>query len=228
MQRVSLEAQYRDQVGSSAVGRLRRAGKIPAVLYGHDIGAISLSVDGKIMEKLFGSEGFHGLLELKIAGAPKDLKADATILALIKEFQSDPITRHLTHLDLYKVNLEEKVTVTIPVHIDGTAPGVKAGGILEVVRREMEVRCLPNNIPEDIRVDVGALELGHSIHVEDLNFPESVEPVAETNFTIVAVAAPSKVEEVPPAEAAAEAEEAAAGGEAKPGEEKAAEEKKSE
>ena len=195
------------------------------MLYGHDIDAISLSLDGKLTEKLFGNEGFHGLIELKITGAPEAFKAGSSILALIKAFQSDPITRTLTHLDLYKVNLEEKVTVTIPIHVEGTAPGVKAGGILEVIRRELEVRCLPNNIPEEIRVDVGGLELGHSIHVQDLSFPEHVEPVAETNFTIVAVAAPSKVEEAVPT-AVAEGE-AAAEGEAKPGEEKAAEEKKS-
>jgi len=224
MQRVSLEAQYREQVGSREVGRLRRSGKIPAVLYGHDIAAISLSVDGKTMEKVFGNEGFHGLIELKIAGAPKDFKADSSILALIKAFQADPITRTLTHLDLYKVNLAEKVTVTIPVHIEGTAPGVKAGGILEVIRRELEVHCLPNNIPAAVNVDVSELDLGHSIHIEDLKFPENVEVTAETNFTIVAVAAPSKIEEAPPAEAEEGAEaEAAAEGEAKPGEKKAEE-----
>lgn len=225
MQKVSLEAQYREQVGGTTAGRLRRDGKIPAVLYGHELEAISLFLDGKATEKLFGSEGFHGLIEIKITGAPKEFKAGTSILALIKEFQSDPLTRALTHLDFYKVNLEEKVTVTIPVHIEGTAPGVKAGGILEVVRRDLEIRCLPNNIPAEIRVDVSGLELGHSIHVQDLQFPENVEPEAETNFTIVSVAAPSKVEEAAPV---AEAEgEAVAEGEAKPGEEKAAEEKKS-
>ncbi len=216
MQRVSLEVETREKSGSRESRRLRRSGKVPAVLYGYKIDDLKLVVDGPTVEKLVGNEGFHGLIDLKIQGDSKASKSKEPFLVLLKEYQADILTRQLTHIDFYKVNLQEKVTVSIPIHTEGTAPGVKEGGILELVRRELEVRCLPTTIPDAITVDISQLQVGDSIHVQDLTLPEGVETLAETNFTIIAVASPTKEEEAPApveGEAPPEGAEAEASGE---------------
>ncbi len=220
MQQVKIEAEVRTSTGTAASRRLRRKGKLPAVLYGHAVDGVALVVDARIMDKLMGAEGFNGLIDLQVKGEAKGIKAGEQLLTLIKSHQADPVTRTLTHLDLYKVNLKEEVTVSIPIHIEGTSPGVKAGGILDVVRREIELRCLPNVIPEYIVADVSSLEMGQSLHVEDLPLPEGVVAHVDTNYTVAAVVAPTKVEEVAPVETAAEGEEAKEG-EEKPEENKA-------
>jgi len=224
MQRVKLQAEFRDQQGRSASKRLRREGKIPAVLYGHEMNVVNLTFDAKTMDKLLGHEGFHGLINLSITGAPESAVPSGALVTLIKAHQADPISRELTHLDLYKVDMKEAVTVTIPVHVEGTAPGVKAGGILEIVRRELEVSCLPDKIPESIVVDISGLEVGDSIHIENVTIPEGVTVSAETNFTVVAVAAPTKEEEPAPV-VVAEGEAAPAEGEEAPTEGEKPEEK---
>lgn len=218
MQQVEVQAEIRTKIGSSNARRYRRDGKLPAVLYGHDAAGIPLLLDAKLMDGLLGSEGFHGLVDLKVQGDVEGLKQEGPLLVLVKSHQADPISRDLTHIDLYKVNLQEKVRVSVPFHVSGTAPGVKTGGILDVLRRELNIYCLPEKIPEFLEADVGSLELGDSIHLEDLELPEGVTVEADTNFTLVTVASPAKLEEAP----AAEAVEGAAEGDAKAPEEKAA------
>ncbi len=226
-QRVEVQADYREETGSAVSRRLRRAGKVPAVLYGHEINGVSLTLDHRTMDRLLGAEGYSGLISLKVANDKQGLDKDGPLLVLVKSHQADPITRNLTHIDFYKVNLKEEVTVSIPIHMEGMAPGVKAGGILDVIRREIEVKCLPDKIPEFVTADVSSMEMGDSLHVEDLQMPEGVQVHADTNYTIAAVVAPTKIEEPAPTEEVEAVEGAAEGGEAKPAEEKA-EEKKSE
>ena len=209
-ERVTIQAEHRSKTGSAEARRLRRQGKLPAVLYGHEVDGLALSVEARAMDRLMGAEGFSGVIDLKLANDTEGLNKEGPLLVLIKQYQADPITRALLHIDLYKVNLQEKVSVTVPVHMEGTAPGVKAGGILDVVRREIEITCLPDNIPEFLVADVSSLELGDSVHVQDLRLPEGVSALADTNFTIATIAAPTKIEEAPAAEEAAEAEEPAA------------------
>jgi large subunit ribosomal protein L25 len=211
MQQVKVNAELREKKGSRESRRLRREGRIPAILYGHDLSEIMLSLDAASMEKLLGNEGYNGIIDLKIKGGDKI--ATGPLLALLKSYQADPLSRMLTHVDFYKVDLEEKVVVSVPLHITGIAPGVKAGGVLDIVRRELETRCLPNRIPEAITIDVSQMELGDIVHVQDIPFPEGVEVLADTNFTVVAVQAPSKIEEAAPV-AEEGAEEASAGEEA--------------
>lgn len=218
MERVSLEAEVRTECGTRGVKRLRRFGKVPAVLYGHKVSGVGLAIDALTVEKLFGHEGFHGIIDLKVKGDATLGQSSEPLLVLVKDYQADKLTRYLTHIDFYKVDLKEKVTVQIPIHVEGVAPGVKAGGVIDISRRELTVRCLPHVIPDYIAVDISTLNIGDSIHVKDLKVPEGVEIEAETNFTIVAVAVPAKEEEAPvaaapegaaPAEGAVPAEGAA-------------------
>lgn len=208
MQQVEITAEVRTCTGSAASRRLRRRGMVPAVLYGHETEGIPLVLDGRRMDHLIGAEGFTGLIDLKVEGEAKSLPKDEQLLVLVKGHQADPITRRLSHIDLYRVSLEEEVAVTIPIRITGVAPGVKVGGILDIIRRELEVRCLPNNIPEFIAADVSQLELGDSIHVKDLKIPKGVSLHIETNYTIVTVTSPTKMEvPIPEEEVAVEAVE---------------------
>jgi large subunit ribosomal protein L25 len=223
MQQVEINAEIRNTRGSAASRRLLREDKVPAVLYGHEIDGISLILDRHKMDHLLGVEGFVGLIDLKISDETKGLSKGEQVLALVKDYQADPITRELIHIDLYRVDLNREVTVAVPLHVEGAAPGVKEGGILDIARREIEVRCLPNSIPESLVADVSELQLGHSLHMKDIILPEGISTQSDINYTVVTVALPTKVEEPVVTE---EAEVAVAeGAEEKPAEEQAEEKK---
>jgi len=136
-------------------------------------------------------------------------------VALVKEMQFHPVTGEVVHADFYEVDLAARIRVKVPLHFVGKAAGVVRGGILQPVVREIEVECLPLEIPEYLNVEVSALDIGHSLHVEDLPLPEGVVAIYETNFTLVTVVPPTveeapRVEEAAPAVAVEAAEAAAA------------------
>jgi large subunit ribosomal protein L25 len=169
-------------------------------MYGHGIDAVSLTVDRQKLEAA-SRTGINAIFDLEgsasVAGKP----------VLIRELQRDPVSSQILHCDFFAVRLQEKVEVSIPVHIEGEPVGVKLqGGILESQLREIEVSCLPLSIPERIDVDVSELEIGDSIHVADLSFPEGVEVLGEAEQVVVHVVAPRVEEE----KAVEEGEEAAA------------------
>ena len=123
-------------------------------------------------------------------------EALAEKVALVKEMQFHPISGDVIHADLYEVDLTAKITVRVPLHFVGKAAGVVRGGILQPIVREIEVECLPLDIPQAFDVDVSALDIGDSIHIEELTIPEGVSAVAESNLALVAVVPPS-IEEAP-------------------------------
>jgi large subunit ribosomal protein L25 len=155
-----------------------------------------------------GLEGSH-LLRLKSAAPGLSEK-----VALVKDVQFHPISGDVIHTDLYEVDLTARLQVHVPLHFVGKAAGVVRGGILQPIVREIEVECLPMDIPEFFNVDVSALDIGDSIHVGDLPIPEGVSAIYESNFAIVAVVPPT-VEEAQPTAAAAEGVAAPAEPEAK-------------
>jgi large subunit ribosomal protein L25 len=120
-------------------------------------------------------------------------------VALIKEIQRHPVTGEILHMDFYEVNLEQKLTLKVPLHFVGKSEGVVKGGILQPVVREVEVECLPSDIPPSLDVDVTPLDIGNTLHVSTLTMPEGVVAIYDTDFTLVTVVAPS-VEEEPKAE----------------------------
>ena len=196
-----LEAVKRDQFGRNEVGRLRREGRIPAVLYGGEKGqAESLAVNPKDLARILHSDsGVNTLIALKFEGA-----GDTRVL--VKEYQIDPVSHKLLHADFYRVAMDKVLRVTVPVHLTGEPKGVKdEGGIVDFVHREILVECLPANIPEHVTVDISGLMLHDGVRVRDLAVSDTWKAVSDADMLIVHVVAPKAEAEPAPAEGAAAA-----------------------
>lgn len=217
METVEVEVNTRESAGKRKARRLRRSGKIPGILYGPKVQPVALELDKKTFSsRVAGLEGSH-LVKMK-SGSP----ALADKVALVKEMQYHPISGEVIHADFYEVDLTATIQVRVPLHFIGKAAGVVRGGILQPVVREIEVECLPMDIPEFFDVEVSALDIGDAIHIEDLRMPEGVTGVFESNFTLVTVVPPSAEEA--PTPAAAPTPEAAVAAPAPEEEKEAAEE----
>ena len=191
METLEIQASAREVGSKQQARRLRRDGKIPAVLYGPKTPAVSLELNKKeFSSRVAGLEGSH-LVRLKSGSA-----AFADKVALVKDMQYHPITGEVIHADLYEVDLTARIQVHVPLHFVGKAAGVVRGGILQPIVRELEVECLPLDIPEFFEVEVAALDIGDSIHLGDLPMPEGVTVAYESNLALVSVVPPS-VEEAP-------------------------------
>ncbi len=204
-----LTATVRSERGKGVARRLRKKGMIPGVLYGHNISSTPLTIDGKQLERLIvDSKGEHKLFKLTLEG---EVSAEKTVM--IKELQIDPVQRNYLHVDLFEVAMDEELTIAIPIILVGIAEGVKLGGVLQQARRELEIKCLPSAIPDALEIDVSALGIGDSIHLNDIELPPGIRALEDANLTIVTVLAPTVekevVAEVAP-EAKAEEEKAAA------------------
>jgi large subunit ribosomal protein L25 len=187
-----LEAVTRDSFGKNEARRTRRDGKVPAVLYGGDGSqATPIAVAPKALLRILHSDsGQNTLIQLKLAGG-----ADTRVL--VKDFQLDPITHQVLHADFYRVAMDKVLQVTIPVVVHGEAPGVKQqSGILEHIRREIEIECLPGDIPEHIDIDVSGLMLHQGIRVRDIPANPKWKPVSDGDMMLVHVIMP-KAEEAP-------------------------------
>lgn len=211
MDDVRIMAEPRIETGTGAARRLRRAGKIPAVLYG-DGSAQPILVDGREFRRF--DHGGVGILTLEVQG-------QKATTAMIKEIQRDPMRDDVTHVDFMKVKMTDTVHTTVPITLAGEAPGVKMGGVLQHALWEVEVQAQAKDIPSAIEVDISKLEMGGSIHVADLEAPSGVEFLTPPEASIVTILAPTlhvegvAAEEEAPEEAAAEG---AAGEEAAPAE----------
>jgi large subunit ribosomal protein L25 len=205
----TLQAEKRDGRGKNEARRLRAAGRIPAVVYGTEKDtAAAIAVDPRVLLRILHSEsGVNTLIGLEGAGLASGAKV------LVKEYQLDPIDHRLLHADFYAVAMDKTLEVTVPIVIKGEPKGVKQqGGIVDFVNREIEVECLPSDIPEHIDVDVTELMLHQGIRVRDLPKSDKWSPVSEPDMMIVHVVA-LKAEEAPAADAAAAATGAAAAAE---------------
>jgi len=215
-----IKAFSRNERGKNAAHSLREKGLIPAVLYGHNISPVALSISAgeltAMLKPVGHSAGEHALHRLSI----EDRKDIPLKDIMIKEIQRDPITQKILHIDLYAVRMDEKVIVPVRINVTGKAPGVQKGGILQQMLREVKIKCFPSDIPQAFDIDVSALDIGQSLHISDLNLPANIEIHEELSAAVVGVIAPTIIkEEVPAAEEAAAVpvvEEA----EKKPGEKK--------
>jgi large subunit ribosomal protein L25 len=180
---VTLQAEKRDTRGKNEARRLRANGRIPAVMYGVEKGkAVEISVDPKALLRILHSEsGVNTLIGLSVDGG------DTRVL--VKEYQLDPIGHKLLHADFYQVAMDKALTVTVPILLRGEAKGVKQqGGIVDFVHREIEIQCLPGDIPENIAVDVSELMLNQGIRVRDIHTEDAKWlPVSEPDMMIVHV-----------------------------------------
>jgi large subunit ribosomal protein L25 len=198
MDAVEISIERRADTGKGAVGRLRRTGVVPAVFYGPKRNTVHINVSAAEFEKkLLHLEGSH-LIRLVNGGGDAELHDK---MALLREKQVHPVTGLVLHADFYEVDLTERLVVSVPLRFAGKAAGVVVGGILQPILREIEVECLPTEIPEFIEIDVSPLGIHEAFHVSDLTLPPGVSPVGDSTRTVVTVVPPT-IEETKPAEAA--------------------------
>jgi large subunit ribosomal protein L25 len=174
-----LHVQLREQTGTSATRRLRQSGLTPVVLYGHGQPCAHLSVSSKEVATL-----------LRHHGKTVQLEGAANDHALVSDMQYDPLGIEVLHMDLIRVNLSEKVNVTVPVRLHGDPVGVHQGGMLLENVHDVEIRCGVNLIPESVRLGVAGLELGHSLTAAHIELPEGVELVTDSETVICHIEAP--------------------------------------
>lgn len=205
MEQIDLKVQIRKTVGNGPARLLRREGKIPAVLYGPQIESVLLSIDIKDFEIVLKEASVGSvLLNLQIQNGQT-----LTRSAMIKELQTNPVTGVFLHIDFYEIDMQSKITVSVPVVTRGKSEGIEEGGLLQIVRREIELFCLPTAIPESIEVDISDLTIGDSIHMREIALPDDVELPEDIDFTVITVLAPKVEEEVVEEEELEEGEEAA-------------------
>lgn len=218
MKQISMPAHERQETGKKATKALRLAGQVPVTLYGPSLeNSRNLSMDRRALEKIAHS---HSTMLISL-----DIDGKEQVRSLLKAHQADPVRGHLIHADFYHVTEDHRLHTVIPVEVTGNSEGVKAGGVLERAIREIEIECLPRDLPENITVDVTDLEIGHSIHVGDLTLPEGVIVRSpEPTVTLVQVVVPRVVVEETPAEEGEELPEGAEAAEGAEGAEGAADE----
>lgn len=192
MQKVALTAEVREKAGKGIARGLRRDKKVPAVLYSHGK-SMPISMVSKDVTKVLNTEGGkHALINLTLQGA----KEQGERMALIKDYEVDPISGGLLHVDLMEVAMNEKVRIPVAVHLTGTAAGIKEGGILQHGMRQLEVECLPTQIPDFIEVDISALKVNESLHVRDVKAPEGVRILTDADGTVATVQPPMSTEKL--------------------------------
>ncbi len=191
MELLELKANTRKATGKGHARALRREGRIPAILYGPKTDPVPLSVSIYDIERLLKQSKSSQMLvslDLGDGGAARS--------AMIKELQSEPVSQDFRHIDFYEVAMDKKIKVKVPIVATGKSIGVEVGGLLQIVRRELEVFCLPHEIPDKIEIDITDLDIGDSVHVEEIVLEGDVEVPADVNFTIVTVLTPKKEEEI--------------------------------
>ncbi len=215
---IALPAEPRERVGKGAARAVRRAGRVPAVIYGDRKDPLTISLDPRDVDRELHRPGFFAtLFDVEIGGKKHRV--------LPRDVQLDPVSDRTVHVDFLRVAQDTEVTVNVPVNFmnDEESPGLKRGGVLNIVRHEIEFSCRADAIPQQIEIDLTGLDIGDSVHISMIQLPDGVTPtITDRDFTIATVAAPSAVK----AEAAEEQAAAAEGeeGEVPEGEEGEAQE----
>lgn len=201
MENIELKAQLRTTKGNGPARAMRRDGRVPAVLYGPKTEPNMISVGARDLDNILkqGSIG-RNIINLAIDGV------EGSRATMVKELQTHPMSQNVLHVDFYEVDMTRKIKVNVPVTTTGKSVGVELGGMLQIIRRELEVYCLPNEIPQAITIDITDLEIGDSVHVNDIETEGGVEIPHDVNFTVLTILSPKKAEEE--AEEAEELEEA--------------------
>ena len=185
MQQARLDAQVRDDVGKGVARSLRRAGKVPAVLYGRKRGAVSLQIDDRTFQTLLRNYGSNVLINLVLGN-------DDEQTVIIKDLQRHPVKRNVLHADFQRISLDEKITTQVSIETVGTPIGVRDGGVLTITRRQVSVNCLPLDTPEFLRINVEDLSIGDSFRVSDIEIDDTIE-ILENEITQIAAVIEPKV-----------------------------------
>ncbi len=185
MLRLKLEANYREKTGKGIARKLRASGKIPGILYGPGNDPVPLSVDRhNFLKMMTKAKGERILFTINLQKG----EAEDKRLALIKEFQRHPVNDSIRHIDFYEIAMDRELHTEVPIKLVGKARGVEVDkGVLEIKRRALNVACLPDNIPDEIEIDITALGLGEAIHISDVTPPEGVKIIDPPRLTIVTI-----------------------------------------
>lgn len=193
MGEVSIDVVARAEVGKSANRKLRASGRVPGVVYSRNSDPVSVSLDPVQLERKIQSShaGINTLFDLE----GEDSVAGRTVM--VKELQRDPVRGAVLHADFHEIDMAQRLHISVPIHLEGEAPGVSLGGVIEHTLREIELSCLPGSIPDEVKANISALEVGDSLHVSDLSFPEGVEVLTDEALSVISVILPRVVEELP-------------------------------
>jgi large subunit ribosomal protein L25 len=187
---IEMHVQLRTQTGTGAARRLRRRDAVPAILYGPKTAPVPLAVPAMRLLKLLREMGEESKLIRLVIGEGEDQQVRQ---ALIREVQTHPVRRRFVHVDFYEVPLDQPIVVEVPVELSGESIGEKKGGVVDLIRRTLAVRCLPGEIPDRVHIDITNLDLGSSIHVADLISSVPFELVDVASFAVVTVAVPEEM-----------------------------------
>ena len=192
MQQKQMNIELRTKTGTGVSRRLRMADMVPGVVYGKGLDPVTVSIKNRdLQEAISGAGGQNNLITL-IGGGSLDQN-----IAIVADIQRDPIKRTFKHVDLHRINPNEKLRITVPVVLTGTAIGVKEGGLLDLAHHELHIECLPGNIPDNITIDVSDLKIAHSIHVSEIPLPEGIVVLDQAKIPVVSVLGRAKEEESP-------------------------------
>ncbi len=187
MARSTLKVKKRVRLGKTGSNQVRKEGKIPAVIYGKGEESIPLIIDPvELKESLDTTSGRNTLLDIEIESDGKKINR----LSLLKDIQIDYLTQKPIHLDFQVINTQEKIAVNIPIKLTGRAQGIKEGGILEQNIRDINIECLPENIPDFIEFDISELQLGGVVHIRDIELPEGIETLVSPDSLVASVQTP--------------------------------------
>ncbi len=190
MQQTQMKIEMRTGTGKGISRRLRAAGKIPGVVYGRGMEPLPVTLEPKdLSAAIAGEGGINNLITLNCSG-----ELDQTVV-IVADIQRDALKGNTEHVDLHRVNMNEKVRISVPVVLKGTALGVKEGGLLDFAHHTLHIECLPGSIPEHINVDISGIRIGHSIHVDEIAFPEGVKCLDSGRTQVVGVLGKTKDEE---------------------------------
>jgi len=182
MQQTQMKIESRTSVGKGISRRLRAAGRIPGVVYGRGMEPVPVSLEPKALSAAIAGEGgLNNLITLEGGG---DLDK---VVVIVADIQRDILKRTPEHVDLHRVNMNEKVRINVPVNLLGTAAGVKEGGLLDFAHHSLHIECLPAHIPGHIDINIADLKIGHAIHVSEISFPEGVKCVDNPKTPVVGV-----------------------------------------
>lgn len=190
MEKIYLEARLRKETGKRAGRKMFQMGRLPAILYGGKEAPSPIDLSLRDFETIASQK--YNVVSLKLN--------NTEIMALIKEVQHHPVTNRILHADFYRIQRGKKLTVSIPIVLIGEAPGVKLGGVLEHMLWEVEIECLPTNVPEKIEIDVSSLNIGDTLHVSDLTAGEGGEIVTDPEKTVISIVPPTVIKEEEPIE----------------------------
>lgn len=192
MELIKLKAKQRETSGKGAARRLRQNKAIPGIVYGPKSEPVMLSLDAIEFDKIIRENGSTGLFfNLEIEGNKGKSKT-----VMLKQMQMDTFSLNYLHIDLHEIDMDTIVTVSIPVETVGQSKGVEEGGVLQMIRRELDVVCKPADTPDSIQIDISDLGIGDSVHVEEIDLGENVEIPFDVDFTVIAIGAPTEEEEI--------------------------------